>query len=250
MKVASDLALALDAALFAQRCGLDPDPWQADVLRSTSGRLILNCARQTGKSTTAAQLALWTAIYQGPRLILLLSPTLRQSSELFRKVAASFASLGQDAPPTSAETLLRLELANGSRIISLPGKEETIRGYSGVDLLIVDEAARTPSGLYQACRPMLATSGGRIVLLSTPCGRRGFFFEEWTKGAGWERVKVTAYDCPRISDEWLEEEKATLGPLVFSEEYLCEFQDAAWALWPTEYLDQLFNDPTVREWDI
>jgi hypothetical protein len=65
-----------------------------------------------------------------------------------------------------------MTLANGSRIISLPGDEETIRGYSGVRRLIVDEASRVLDPLYFAIRPMRApmraVSQGRMICLSTP----------------------------------------------------------------------------------
>lgn len=113
--------------------------------------------------------------------------------------------------PSELESALRLELQNGSRIVSLPGKEETIRGYSGVRLLVVDEAARVPDSLYYSVRPMLAVSGGRLVCLSTPFGKRGFFHQEWIEGHGWERVKITADQCPRISKAFLEEERRSLG---------------------------------------
>lgn len=251
MSIAIDLAASLDPVVFVNKCGLDPDPWQADVLRSTSGRLILCCARQTGKSTIAALKALHEATFKPGSLILLLSPTLRQSSELFRRVSGFYSALGNEAPPADTETLLRLELANGSRILSLPGQTEgTVRGFSGASLLIFDEAARCSDQLWAAARPMLATSAGAIILLSTPAGKRGFFHGVWTQGVGWERVRVTAYECPRISRVWLEEEKATLGPHIFAEEYLCEFRDPSWQVWPTEYLDALFSDEAVIEWDI
>jgi hypothetical protein len=131
----------VDPVMLARAAGITPDSWQADVLRSAAPRLILNCCRQSGKSTTTATLVLWTALYQPGSLILLLSPGERQSGELFRKCLDQYRALGR---PMSAEseTVLRLELANGSRIIALPGKEGTVRGYSGVRLLIVDEASR------------------------------------------------------------------------------------------------------------
>jgi hypothetical protein len=91
--------------------------------------------------------------------------------------------------------------------------------------LIIDEASRVSDALYYSVRPMLAVSGGDIMLLSTPFGKRGFFFEEWTSGADWLKVKVTAYQCPRISREWLEAERKAIGEWWFAQEYLCEFVD-------------------------
>jgi hypothetical protein len=118
-----------------------------------------------------------------------------------------------------------MELANGSRIISLPGDEATIRGYSGVTTLIVDEAARVLDSLYYAVRPMLAVSGGRMVCLSTPFGKRGWFHDTWHGEERWARVKMTAEECPRIPREFLMEEEKALGPRWYRQEYLCSFED-------------------------
>jgi hypothetical protein len=215
----------LNPVELAQRAGIRPDPWQRDVLQSTAAQVILLAARQSGKSTISALLAVDEAIHRPPALVLLLAPALRQSSELFRKVLDALRALGALAPPIVAESALRLELANGSRIISLPGaKDATIRGYSSVALLIVDEASRVVDDLYQAVRPMLAVSGGRLLLLSTPFGQRGFFFHEYTEGGPeWHRAKITADQCPRISREWLEAERARIGDWWYAQEYMVEF---------------------------
>ena len=224
--IAADLALALDPVRLARRAGLEPDNWQAALLRGDARQAILLCSRQSGKSTVSAVLAAHQAIYAPGSLVLALSPSLRQSRELFAKCLAVYRALDRPVP-AAAETKLEIELANGSRLVALPGKEATIRGFSGVALLLVDEAARVPDALYQAVRPMLAVSGGRLVLLSTPFGRRGFFHREWSEGGpAWERVKVTADDCPRIPPAWLAQERATVGDWWFEQEYGCEFKDA------------------------
>src|SRR5262249_50146843 len=126
---------------------------------------------------------------------------------------------------TVQESALTMELANGSRIISLPGDEETIRGYSGVTTLIVDEAARVLDALYYSIRPMLAVSGGRMVCLSTPFGKRGWFHDSWHSAEEWARVRITADQCPRISKAFLEEERRAIGERWFAQEYLTEFRD-------------------------
>lgn len=222
--LAHDLARALDPSLLMADAGQTPDTWQQDVLRSESKRLLLLCSRQSGKSTVSAVLALHAALYQGPALVLLLSPSLRQSQELFRKVLDVYRVIGETIP-TEQESALRLELTNGSRVISLPGKEMTVRGFSGAKLLVIDEAARVDDGLYYSVRPMLAVSGGRIVCLTTPWGKRGFFHHEWTEGAGWEKVMVRADQCPRISKKFLEEERRSMPASWFAAEYNCEFTE-------------------------
>jgi hypothetical protein len=237
-EIARHLAPALDPTLLMDSAGIAPDPWQADLLRSNAKQMLLLAARQAGKSTVTAALAMHEALFNPPALVLLLSPSLRQSSELLRKVVGFYRALKDEAVPVKDESALRLELRNGSRIVSLPGDETTIRGYSGVRLLVVDEAARVPDDLYFSIRPMLAVSGGRLVCLSTPFGKRGFFYEAWAEGQGWQRVRITARECPRISAAFLEEERASMGEWWFRQEYECEFVDTS---------DQVFGHDLVMQ---
>jgi hypothetical protein len=248
MGIASDLAAAVDAAAFAHTAGIEPDPWQAQLLRSTAPRILVNCSQQSGKSTIAAVLALHGALYDAGSLALLVSPTLRQSGELFRKCLAVYRALGRPVP-AEAETALTLELENGSRIVSLPGKEGTIRGYSGVRLLVLDEASRVPEDLYLAVRPMLAVSGGRLIAPSTPFGTRGFWFEAWRGPEPWERYEVTAEQCPRISASFLEEEHRTLGDWWYRQEYGCEFMDGQTAAFARDDVEAAFSEE-VQPWEL
>jgi len=245
--IAADLALALDAVRLAERAGLVPDAWQAQVLRSTAPRQLLNASRQSGKSTVVAALAVHTAVYERDSLTLLLSPSLRQSQELFKKCLAVYRTLDQPVPP-EAESALRLELANGSRIVSLPGTEGTIRGYSGVRLLAVDEASRVADPLYYAIRPMLAVSGGRLVALSTPFGTRGWWYEAWRSAEPWERYEVPATTCPRIPAAFLAEERASMGEWWYEQEYCCRFMDAQDAVFRADDITAAFSPDVLPLW--
>jgi hypothetical protein len=242
-RTAGPVVEAMNPLSFArQQLGFSPDPWQETVLQSKRSRLLLNCSRQSGKSTTTAILALHQALYAPHSLVLLISPSLRQSSELFRKVTDLLARL-PGRPSLTEDNRLSLRMKNGSRIVSLPSKEETIRGFSGASLIIEDEASRVSDALYFAIRPMLAVSSGRLILMSTPWGKRGHFFEAWTKGGDtWERIQVTAYDCPRISPAFLAEEKAQMPDLWFRSEYLCEFTDTEDSVFSYEHVMNAISD--------
>jgi hypothetical protein len=246
--LADDLAAALDPVRFAMRAGIIPDVWQADVLRSQHPRLLLNCSRQSGKSTVTALLGLHTATYTPNSLVLILSPSLRQSAELFRTLARLYTASGATIPST-AESRLRLELRNGSRVISLPASEATIRGYAGVALLLIDEAARVSNDLYSSVRPMLATSNGRLVALSTPYGRRGWWSDGWHSSHDWKRVHITAEQCPRITPAFLAEEREQLGAWWFTQEYFGEFLDAETAAFRSEDIEAAFSEE-VTQWQL
>lgn len=240
MLASTDLAMALDPVIMAQAAGIEPDPWQARLLRSQANRVLVNCSRQTGKSTTTGTLSVHTALFKPGATILLLSPSLRQSTELFRKCMEVYRALGKPVL-ADAESALKLELATNSRIVSLPGKEGTIRGISKVDLIIIDEASRVPDELYKSVRPMLAVSGGRLVLLSTPFGTRGFFYETWKNRANWDYYEVPATECPRITPEFLEEEKESMGEWWFNQEYMCKFMDAETAAFRAADIEQIVS---------
>ena len=220
--IVSDVLTALDPVRLMRQAVAEPDAWQRDLLRSAARQVILLCSRQSGKSTVTSILAVHQALFSPGSLTLIVSPSLRQSGELYAKVRAVLRDT-----PTTQETATTLRLANGSRVVSLPGSEKTIRGYSAPDLVIEDEASRVDDETHQSLRPMLAVSGGKLVLLSTPFGRRGHFFEVWEEGGpAWKRVTITAHDVPRIDPVWLEQERLAIGDFWFAQEYLCEFREA------------------------
>jgi Terminase large subunit, T4likevirus-type, N-terminal len=238
--LAADFARALDPTLIARDVGLDQlDEWQARLVDEPPKRLLCCCGRQVGKSTAAAVCALNAAIYQAPATVIMVSPSQRQSIELYRAFHSMYSRL-PGRPSAQYETMTRLELENGSRIISLPGSERTIRGLASVDLIVLDEAARVEDELLAAIRPMLAVSNGSLFALSTPAGKRGWFYEQWLRGIGWHRISIKSTECPRIDREFLEQEREALGPLLFGQEYLCEFHDAENAAFLSELIDAAF----------
>ena len=239
-----------DAAEFARtRLGFVPDAKQREILQSKAKCGILNCSRQWGKSTVAAAKALHCAYTRRESLVLVASPGARQSREFLRKVE-TLAWKMRIPPRGDGDNAISLLLPNGSRIVGLPGTEATVRGFSAVSLILIDEAARVRDEMYMALRPMLAVGDGDLWLMSTPYGQRGFFYETWRDGdEDWLRVSVPATECERISQGFLEKERRHMPSATFSQEYMCEFMGDG-----TEYFDrQLIEDAfdeTVTELDV
>jgi hypothetical protein len=120
----------MDAAEFARvRLGFMPDEKQMEVLRSTAKRAILNCSRQWGKSTVTAARAVHRAYSRAGALVLVASPSERQSAEFLRKASELMRRLGV-RPRGDGDNAISLAFPNGSRIIGLPGNEATVRGFS------------------------------------------------------------------------------------------------------------------------
>jgi hypothetical protein len=208
------------AVSIMRRLGLDPDPWQVEVLSSSDSRLLVNSCRQAGKTTTAAVLAIAEALARPHAPVLVLTRSRRHAKEVFGIVSDLLAQLAHAKARRCVDR--EILLANTSRIVVLPGQHDAIRAYANVKLLIVDEAARVPDSAYRAARVMLARSGGRLICLSTPLGKRGFFWNSWIEGGDdWRRVAVPAQRLQRISPAFLEEERRVLGEAGFRQEYCC-----------------------------
>jgi hypothetical protein len=202
-------------------------------------RVVLCCHRQYGKSTIASLVCFHRALFFERSLCLLVAPSLRQSSENFRKVADALESISPP-PELEEDTKLTLKFANGSRIISLPGSSSTIRGFTAPDVIFIDEGSEASDELFSALFPMLARNqAGRMIVASTPKGQRGFFFRLWTEGGpDWLKIIKRASENSRIDPEVLEEARRALPEWTYRQEYECEFVQA---------VDQYFSYSTIQK---
>ena len=244
--VARCLQYALDLCLFAQEAlAFTPDATQSRVLRDNAHRSILNCNRQWGKSTLSAIRLAHRAIFLPGSLSLILAPSERQSAETLRKVRTFLNKLELPIARDGANRhSIVLPDCGDSRIVALPSSDDTVRGFSAVSLLVVDEASRVADPLYNALVPSLAVSRGDITLISTPFGKRGFFYNEFTNNAptpAWKRYTVPASQCPRIDPAFLEEERASKGEEYFDQEYECQFVEDGRFLFSDADFKRLFK---------
>lgn len=221
-----DLASGFDPSVILDAAGYEPDDWQRRALRSTRRRQIILGGRQTGKSVVGAAAVAWNLIYRQGSLSLVLGPSLKQAGETARKIASIVDLVGAPVDPVS-RTALALELSNGSRSLCIPSGETSVRGYSAPDLLVLEEAAAIESEVVRASLPVLAaTENGRLLLISTPRGRRNWFAEVWFDGGDdWERFEARASACPRISRDFLDGERRIMGDKLYGQEYECDFLD-------------------------
>ena len=213
------------------------DDWQKQVLE-TEGNLCLRSGRQVGKSTIISIKAGEFAVKNKKKNIMVIASVERQAQLLFEKILAyiyenhkSYIKKGKDRP-----TKHKLQLNNGSVIHCLPTGESGygIRGYT-IDLLIADEAAFIPEDVWTAVTPMLAVTGGNIILLSTPHGRGGFYYRCFNDEK-FKSFHVSSEDCPRKNQSFLDHEKSWMTKAQYAQEYLGEFVDELRQFFPDDLI--------------
>lgn len=214
-------SVATPVETFAAAFGVDPMEWQVGYLADPADTVVLK-GRQVGATQAAAGLAIHVARSRGGADAVVISPSMRQSSEITVRARLGLDALGEKLVQDSAG-LLRLR--NGSRILSLPGNSRGIRGYAPA-LVIVDEAAWVADDTWTAARPLVSASGGRLIVQSTPGHAVGFFHALATDTPeGWSRLLVRSTDVPTIPPEFIERERREMTPALFAQEYLAEFAD-------------------------
>jgi hypothetical protein len=153
----------------------------------------------------------------------------------------AYKSLGSPIPAVE-DSATTLALANGSRVASLPDSADTLVGFSAPRLVVIDEGARTSDETFLAVVPMLTVSRGRLVCMSTPLGKRGWFSEAWhDEAAAWERVIFKASMNPRLDPAYLAEMRRILGDRWYNQDFECSFEDAIGQVFSQTSIDAAFS---------
>jgi hypothetical protein len=208
---------------FARSVGFEPEGWQLRLLESEDRQVILNCHRMAGKSAAVSILALHRMITIPDYEILVLSRNDEQAKELVYNLTRAFNRLPSPPATVGSPSAHGLRLANGSRLVAVPCTEP--RGFH-VDMLIEDEASEVPHEVYMAARPVVMAKNGRYLMLSTPKGKTGHFWNVWSEQKNWLKIKATYRDTKRYPPERLariEADRVECGPEWFAQEWECEF---------------------------
>jgi hypothetical protein len=241
MSITQDFRCAVDpAVLFAEAFGSEAHDWQRDYLRETRNTVTFK-GRQVGASQAAAGKAIHSCEYHPNTNAVIVSPTLKQSTEITTKARVGLYALGIRLIQDSASVI---RLANGSRIVSLPGTAKSVRGWTA-RLLILDEAAYIEPETFTAARALVAT-GGQMMVQSTPAEEVGDFFEMVTNPPpNWRLFNVPSESVPTISREFLDSERRAMTPDEFAREYECAFGKAGASLFSLQRINDLVLQEAV-----
>lgn len=221
MNLNREIAYRIDPALWVRMVlGVTPTAWQEQFLRARRGASILVLtARQVGKTTAAAWAMTHTALFEPGSLSVVACPAQRQSAEAVRKVRDV---LHQCGAKIVTDNVFGLELANGARVLALPGSDDSIRGLTVDGWIIADEAAQLKLNLMSALRPMRARRPkARLAMLSTAWSRIDPFWSAWESSGDWMRIKATVDEHPSLFPQtFLDDERVNLGEEGYKREYL------------------------------
>jgi hypothetical protein len=235
------------ALTYAAEMGYALDDWQRFVLTAPHRRKVCLVSRQGGKGLVGTLTAITKAIEDPGSKIVILTPTEDQSKRLLSRIKEDYARLAT-APRVITDTAKEWRLINGSRALAMPGSETSVRGIDAVDLVITDESAFVPDELHAAVRPMLATTNGEELDLSTANGKRGFFYRAYLRATTppipghMLAVRVTADQIPRITPEFLANEREEMGQFLYDQEYNVMFLDDVTQLFATEHIHAALVD--------
>ncbi len=214
-------------------------PYQASFLRDNNERIVVCAGRQVGKSFMTSARAIWFATTHAKTTTLIVSATLRQSMLMFDKILDFVEGAPLVRKSVVKQSRTRIKFKNGSWIIALPcGRTGySLRGFTAHQI-IMDEAAFMPSEVIsEVVLPMISTTHGTAILLSTPFDREGMFFKAFSN-PNWSKYHFPSSVNPMITPEFLEEQRSLVGELEYQQEYLAEFVDDQKAYFPMALLRQ------------
>ena len=224
---------------FQEAYGFDPLAWQVPYLMSSKNAVILK-GRQVGASTSAGAIAIRYARHYPNFLAIIVSPSMKQSTEVKLKAKNGLVRMGEDLVQDSQDAI---GLDNGSRIISLPGSPKSVRGWSA-GLLVIDEAAFLDPETFLAARATVAATGGRTIVQSTPISPFGHFYDLYTADdPAWEKYQVSSEDVSTIDPEFLRQEKLKLTDDEYAQEYLGAFASPGLGLVDPNRLREMTRKP-------
>ena len=235
--------------------GVELDPWQLDYVENAplQRRIAIVACRQSGKSTVTAGYVAWCLVHIPFFMVLIASRSLRQASYYLEKVQQA-VQFYLPRKTISYSNRLSIGLSNGAQAVSIPCRQpDAGRGFSP-DMVVLDEAAFAPEELLAALTPSIAATGGAIHMLSSANGPQGFFYHacEGDNADAHYTLKVPYQMCPRISEDFLEIERRTLGDVRFRSEYCAEFLAAEGAFFGYHSLNDFIegDEPPFDDEDI
>ena len=213
-----------------------------DILHSKDVQfLIARWSRQCGK-TIFAEIMLIEYLCKPYTFNAYISPTFAQGKKVYSEIVQLLESTGIIKKANASD--LKIESNYGSTLKFFSMESSTaIRGNTVSGLLVMDEAAffpvQLPSGedpYFNVIFPIIKARKPKVLVISTPNGRQGMFYELYLKAFngeyGYKKITASIYDDDLMKPNEIEELKKGYPPLAFRQEFEVEFLDDALTVFP------------------
>jgi hypothetical protein len=230
--------------------------FQKDMIRNFANNRfnIVLSARQMGKTTCSCIYLLWYSIFNTDKDVAILANQQSTAASIVSDVKAAYEMLpAWMKPGVKKYDSLSIVFDNGTRVFARATSENALRGES-VSLLFLDEFAFVPEnvadGFWASNLPVIST-GGNIIVVSTPNGSAGLYYELWKKanakqndavGNTWQPQRVRWDEHPERDDAWKEEMLNSIGKVRFAQEFDCSFTGSTYTLIEGSILESLYPD--------
>jgi len=224
-------------------------PFQKEMIKAMAENRfsIFCCGRQLGKSTCACIYLLWYALFNPTKTVAILANKQSTAASLIGDIKKAYAMLPAWMKPGVIKyDQLEIGFENDSRIFARATSADALRGES-VSLMLADEFAFVPQEIAEdfwvSNFPTLST-GGSVVVVSTPNGTAGKFYQLWTnavtnKDSKWKHMKVSWESHPDRDAAWKEAQLQALGKIKFAQEHSVSFTGSAYTLIDGDTLSKL-----------
>lgn len=226
-----------------------------DLLHQRDSRyLVCVWSRQCGK-TVMAECSIIEYLCKKNTFNAYISPTYSQGRKVYKELVELLEPTNIIKKANSST--LTIETIYGSTFQAFSmDSPSSIRGYTVSGILVLDECSFFPDELTDGSEPwssvimpITKARKPKVLMISTPKGKRGFFHSMYMKALngeeGFRQVTATIYDDKLVSDDEIEEIRKTISPMAFEEEFLCKFLDSSMTFF--RGFEDCFSDFTFND---
>lgn len=220
--------------------------------------ILANYSRQQGKTTIIMCLMI-EYLCRKKYNIAYVSPTLKLSKKVFKEMKNLLENTGI-ITSSNATDLVFTSFNKSTLSFYSSEQSDSIRGTSN-NILIIDEAAFLNEGdegnniWWNILYPTIKVKGEKIIMISTPNGKHGFWFEMISNALrgvkGYKYIKKTIYSDGLINKEEIERIKSNYPVNAFKQEYMCEFLDDVITAFPgyvEQFIEYQYDINSKKQW--
>lgn len=223
-------------------------PFQETVLGilEKNNKIIINKSRQMGLSTVIGLKIIWKMIFEDNFKVAIYANKFATASEIVDKVKLIYNELpvwmkGKEPPVINNNKELRL--SNGSKVKAFAASKDSARSQAS-SMVVLDEAHYIPnaSEIMTSVLPTIST-GGEIILLSTPSIPSGMFYDYWMGAIegknGFVPIELPWSLHPQRDQSFRDQADREMGKKEAHREYDCQFGGASDTVYDQEIIDYI-----------